>query len=181
MKGVNLNTRLSLYMAKWTPGLLKWLSGYSLLLPKSPPISPLEDLVVDPAIETEVEKRIEALIKQLKPRDQEALSKPETRKAFAATLVESCIQGYSGYEHESNLFVNDWDFNLEDINFTSDHARPLTLWYGTDDENTTTQMGRWIVDRVPGAVYREELGETHFTLGLKLVAFCEELLHQGLE
>ncbi|KAH6898196.1 Alpha/Beta hydrolase protein [Thelonectria olida] len=181
LKGVNWNTKLSLYMAKWTPGLLKWLSGYSLPLPKSPPTGPLEDFVVDPAVEAEVEKKIEALIKQLKPRDQQALSKPETRKGFAATLIESCVQGYSGYEHESNLFVKEWDFNLEDINFASDHARPLTLWYGTDDENATTQMGRWIADRVPGAVFREEQGETHFTLGLKFVALCEELLHLGRE
>ncbi|KPM43641.1 hypothetical protein AK830_g2908 [Neonectria ditissima] len=87
LKDVNWNTKLCLYMTKWTPGLLRWLSGYSLPVPKKRHTVPLEDIVVDPSVEADVNKKIEALIKQLKPKDQEAMNKPGSREYFATFQV----------------------------------------------------------------------------------------------
>ena len=180
LKDVNWNTKLTLYLAKYTPGLMKWLSKFSLPLPKYPPTGPLEELKADPEAEASVEKKLDAYVDTLKGRDLEAMQKPETKQCLAATLVESVIQGVEGYAYEAGLYTKPWDFHLEDIKYASgDKAKKLLFIYGTDDANTTLHMGRYMCERVAGSELREEKGETHFTIGIKAVDHFDEVLKLG--
>ncbi|CAM1505028.1 Fc.00g106650.m01.CDS01 [Cosmosporella sp. VM-42] len=179
LKDVNWNTKLTLQLSKWTPGLLKWLSYYSLPAPKTVPTGPIEEIQVDPVKEAQMFKLLDASIKRLKGADREAMEKPETKECLAATMVESVVQGLDGYMYEAGLYWKEWDFKLEDIKFASEGGRPLVLWYGTEDINTTIHMGRYIAERVPGADLREQEGKTHFTVGIKFVDYIDELLKLG--
>lgn len=175
LKDVNWNTKLTLYMSKYTPSVLKWLSRFALPVPKVAPSGPLEELKADPEAEASVLDKLGAYINALSPRDQGALNKPETKECLAATLVESVIQGLDGYMYEAGLYTKEWDFKLEDIKF----SRPLVLWYGTEDKNATIHMGRHLARRIHGADLREVEGETHFTMCAKIVEYFDELLKLG--
>lgn len=178
LKDVNLNTKLTLYLAKYTPGVMKWLSKFSLPLPRYTPTGPLEELKADPGAEATVMKKLDAYISSLKGRDLEALSKPETKECLAMTLVESVIQGVEGYAYEAGMYTKPWDFDLGDIQYAST-GKKLLFVYGTDDVNTPIHMGRYMAERVPGSDFREEKGETHFTMGLKAVDQFDEFLWLG--
>lgn len=62
-----------------------------------------------------------------------------------------------------------WGFKMKDIKFPS-----IRFWYGSEEENTTPAMGRWMAGRLPGAVYKEYRGKSHFTI------WSEEILEDML-
>ncbi|KAJ3469483.1 hypothetical protein MRS44_003548 [Fusarium solani] len=175
-EGAHWATAFSLKMAKWTPGLL----GFFLRLPipsrKGNFTGPLEEWAVDPSMLAEAEKTQQAFVNTMKGREKEIMSKPGAVHHLTTTFVEATIQGVDAHLYESKLFAQEWDFKLQDITFASESKRPLIMWYGTEDVNTTVHMGKWIADRVAGSQLREVEGETHNTLVVKFVDYCDELL-----
>ncbi|KAL2693597.1 hypothetical protein Neosp_000157 [[Neocosmospora] mangrovei] len=175
-EGAHWATSFSLKLAKWTPGLL----GFFLRLPipsrKGNFAGPLEEWTVDPSMLAEAEKTQQAFVNTMKGREKEIMSKPGVVHHLTATFVEATIQGVDAHLYESKLFAQEWDFKLQDITFASEGKRPLIMWYGTEDVNTTVHMGKWIADRVVGSQLRKVKGETHNTLGVKFVDYCDELL-----
>ncbi|KAI8400369.1 hypothetical protein FOFC_19204 [Fusarium oxysporum] len=71
------------------------------------------------------------------------------------------------------LNTEPWGFNLEDIDYEG-----IRLWYGSADENTSPEMGRYMAGRLPKAVYKEYPGETHYTIWREelVTEFLKELL-----
>ncbi|KAM0246132.1 hypothetical protein ACHAP5_004914 [Fusarium lateritium] len=177
LKNVNWRTSLSLGMANWTPGLLRFIMRLALPTPTGDFTGSLDQWTVDPSVQEDAKKKSEAFVKTLKGREKEFMSKPGVVDHLAAVTVESLIQGFDPYMHEAKLFAQPWDFKLEDITFASDGKGPISLVYGTEDVNTTIHMGRWIAERVRGSKLKEVKGETHFTLGEKFVDYCDEFLH----
>lgn len=175
-EGAHWATAFSLKMAKWTPGLL----GFFLRLPipsrKGNFTGPLEEWTVDPSMLAEAEKTQQAFVNTMKGREKEIMSKPGVVHHLTTTFVEATIQGVDAHLYESKLFAQEWDFKLQDITFASESKRPLIMWYGTEDVNTTVHMGKWIAERVAGSQLREVEGETHNTLVVKFVHYCDELL-----
>ncbi|KAM0345727.1 hypothetical protein ACHAPU_006080 [Fusarium lateritium] len=176
LKDMNWKTSLSLGMANWAPGLLRFLMRFSLPIPKGDLSGPLEKWTLDPSVQEDAKNKFAAFVKSIKGRDKEVLSKPGVLDYIAAATAESVIQGLDGYMHEAKLFAQPWDFRIEDITFASEGRGPVSLVYGTDDVNTTIHMGRWIAERVKGSKLKEVQGETHFTIGVKFVDYCDEFL-----
>ena len=180
LQDVNWTTKLNLYLSKWSPGLLRWISKHYLPVPKTVPTGPVEEIQVDPTAEAKMAKTLDAYIKTVNSEaNKKALDKPKAREMIAAITIEALIQGLDGYMFEVGSYWKDWGFKLEDITFASESGRPLVLWYGTEDTSTTIHMGRYIAARVPGAELREEEGKTHFTIGIKAVDYMDELLKLG--
>ncbi|RSL85858.1 hypothetical protein CEP51_003111 [Fusarium floridanum] len=176
LEGAHWATSCSLRMSKWTPSLL----GFFLRLPipsrKGNFTGPLEEWTVDPSMLAEAEKTQQAFINTMKGREKDIMSKPGVLHYLTTTFVEATIQGVDAHLYESKLFAQEWDFKLQDITFASEGKRPLVMWYGTDDINTTVHMGKWIAERVTGSQLREVDGETHNTLAVKFVDYCDEIL-----
>ncbi|EXL75514.1 hypothetical protein FOPG_09530 [Fusarium oxysporum f. sp. conglutinans race 2 54008] len=82
-------------------------------------------------------------------------------------------QGGVGHGREMKLNTEPWGFNLEDIDYEG-----IRLWYGSADENTSPEMGRYMAGRLPKAVYKEYPGETHYTIWREelVTEFLKELL-----
>jgi pimeloyl-ACP methyl ester carboxylesterase len=82
-------------------------------------------------------------------------------------VFDAAVTGYrqiyaqGAVAHAKGIEVNlrPWGFRLEDVGFPK-----IRLWYGTEDVNTTPIMGRYMADRLPGAVYKEYKGKSHITI-----------------
>ncbi|KAM0436589.1 hypothetical protein ACHAPT_002297 [Fusarium lateritium] len=166
-------------MAKWTPSLLRFCLGLPIPSPKGNFTGPLEEWTVDPTMLAEAQKTQQAFINSMKGREREIMSKPGVVHHLTTTFVEATIQGVDAHLYESRLFAQEWDFKLEDIAFASESKRPVIMWYGAGDVNTTINMGRWIANRVAGSQLREIEGETHNTLVVKFADYCDELLQMA--
>lgn len=71
------------------------------------------------------------------------------------------------------LNTEPWGFNLEDIEYES-----IRLWYGSADENTSLEIGRYMAERLLKAAYKEYPEETHYTIWREdlLTEFLKDLI-----
>jgi len=85
------------------------------------------------------EEQMMKRMKQALPRpDVELIDrKPEIIKIFAEATRESHRNGIDGDAREWHLYVNDWGFQISDIN------REIKLWYGIHDQQVPIGMGRY--------------------------------------
>lgn len=104
----------------------------------------------------------EQMIKRMKqalPRPDVELieKKPEVLKIFAASTRESHRNGIDGDAWEWKLYVNDWGFNISEIN------HEIKLWYGLFDRQVPVGMGRYLASVLPNASLLEVENGGHFS------------------
>ena len=68
-------------------------------------------------------------------------------------------QGAGAHARGIEVNLRSWGYRVEDVGFEG-----IRLWYGSDDVNTTPVMGKYMADRLPGAVYKEYEGKSHITI-----------------
>ncbi|KAI1023989.1 hypothetical protein LB504_005513 [Fusarium proliferatum] len=98
-------------------------------------------------------------IKGFKEEDREVLEKPSAFQSAVRIFRQVYAQGGAGHGLEMKLNTEPWGFSLEDVEYES-----IRLWYGSADEHTSPEMGQYMAERLPKAVYKEYLGETHYTI-----------------
>ena len=64
----------------------------------------------------------------------------------------TCIDGLDGWIDDYLALIRPWGFDLSKI------AAPITVWYGSEDENTTREHTEWLLANVPGAERHEYPG-----------------------
>jgi pimeloyl-ACP methyl ester carboxylesterase len=113
-------------------------------------------------------------IKGFKPEDREILEKPSAFQSAVRVFRQVYAQGGAGHGLEMKLNTEPWGFNLKDIKYEG-----IRLWYGSADENTSPEMGRYMAERLPKAVYKEYPGETHYSIWREdlLTEFLRDLIH----
>ncbi|KAG5779979.1 hypothetical protein H9Q73_006373 [Fusarium xylarioides] len=113
-------------------------------------------------------------IKGFKPEDREILEKPSAFQSACRVFRQVYARGGQGHGLEMKLNTEPWGFKLEDIKYEG-----IRLWYGSADENTSPEMGRYMAERLPKAVYKEYLGETHYSIWREdlLTEFLKDLIH----
>ncbi|KAH7188105.1 Alpha/Beta hydrolase protein [Fusarium flagelliforme] len=109
-------------------------------------------------------------IKGFASADQEVLKKPSAFQSAVRVFRQVYSQGGAGHGLEMKLNTQPWGFRVEDIDYEG-----VRLWYGSDDENTPPEMGRYMAERLPESVYKEYPGETHYSL------WREDLLEEFLK
>lgn len=122
-------------------------------------------------------KAIATWRKQLKyfnAEDQEELSQPGMEEAVLNLFREVYRQGEEGHIQDSITQTSDWGFAMEDVGFPG-----VRLWYGEKDVNTPPNMGKWMAARLPGSVYKEYPGKSHFTMWQHSEEMLTELLESG--
>ncbi|KLO83111.1 hypothetical protein CEK26_002254 [Fusarium fujikuroi] len=104
---------------------------------------------------------------------REVLEKPSAFQSAVRVFRQVYAQGGAGHGLDMKLNTEPWGFNLEDIEYES-----IRLWYGSAGENTSPEMGRYMAERLPKAIYKEYSGETHDTIWRKdlLTEFLKDLI-----
>jgi pimeloyl-ACP methyl ester carboxylesterase len=104
--------------------------------------------------------------KQFPPADVALFERPDVRAAFFDDARHSSPTTAQAATQDFVLFARDWGFRLEDV------AVPCHLWHGDVDRNVPIGHGRFMAERIPGAVLHECPGEGH----LLFVNHLEEIL-----
>jgi len=83
--------------------------------------------------------------------------RPEIISIFAEATREAHRNGVDGDAHEWQLYVNDWGFNLDQIN------KEIKLWYGKHDKQVPIGMGHYLAHKLPNASLLEVENGGHFS------------------
>ncbi len=116
----------------------------------------------DPAAEMDNGKGIRP------PADDEQIHRPEVRETCLVSEVEAFRPGQRGLAWDARLLTRPWGFRLEDIRL------PFYLWHGTDDDQATIAMARYVAGKIPGCKTTICENEAH----LLLFPHWEEILMQ---
>ncbi|KAJ4141770.1 hypothetical protein NW768_000987 [Fusarium equiseti] len=108
---------------------------------------------------SKMEQVWEEQIKGFAPADQKILEKPSAFQSAVRVFRQVYARGGAGHGLEMMLNTQPWGFRVEDIDYVG-----VKLWYGSDDENTPPEMGRYMADRLSKSIYKEYPGETHYSL-----------------
>jgi pimeloyl-ACP methyl ester carboxylesterase len=101
------------------------------------------------------ERALQVMANELPPPDVAVLMRPAVRDAFRRDLQHaSSTTGQAGAQ-DFEIFARDWGFRLEDITV------PVHIWQGDVDRNVPPTHGKFLADRIPGAVLHEIPGEGH--------------------
>jgi len=82
---------------------------------------------------------------------------------LAAQVAEGMRNGAGGWIDDDLAFVRPWGFSVEDITV------PVFLWQGDEDLMVPFAHGRWLADRIPGAVAHLMPGEGHISIFINRV------------
>lgn len=91
--------------------------------------------------------------------DQEQLREESSIQAAVRTFRQVYLHGTAAHAKDMRLNTQNWGFEIQDVDYEG-----LMLWYGSKDENTSPQMGRYMAERLKGCEYKEYEGRTHFTI-----------------
>jgi pimeloyl-ACP methyl ester carboxylesterase len=97
-------------------------------------------------------------IGSLLPEDELALLDTPRFDGFFENFGEMVKNGSDGAYWDARTFLGEWGFDRADI------VMPVSLFYGTADQNVPIQMGEYYRDNIPGsdAIFYE--GEGHFIM-----------------
>jgi pimeloyl-ACP methyl ester carboxylesterase len=151
LKGMSLRNKFGLYMWKWRPD---WLTKH------------IEKTYVPLAQDPDPEKMAKQLRAEfssfLKRIDAEIMMKDENLQSAVRSFRQVYGAGSEGHKVDILLNTRSWGFDLGDVAY-----RGIRLWYGSDDENTPPEMGRHMASRLYGSTYREDQGESYYSIWRK--------------
>lgn len=101
--------------------------------------------------------------------DREALSQEPSILSAVRTFRQVYLHGTAAHAEEMRLNTQNWGFDIKDIDYEG-----VVLWYGSKDENTSPQMGRYMAERLRRSEYKKYEGKSHFTI------WNEELVREFL-
>jgi len=97
-------------------------------------------------------------IGSLLPEDEAALVDTSRFDGFFENFGEMVRNGSTGAYWDARTFLGEWGFQCEDIEM------PVSLFYGTVDQNVPIQMGEYYRDAIPNSEATFYEGEGHFVM-----------------
>ncbi|CAM6103777.1 unnamed protein product [Calypogeia fissa] len=158
--GMLWRTRVLMYVAPWTrlvAPLLDWQFGR---LARDP----------DPKV---LEEWFTKEMSRLPEQDRKCFENEQFRKEMVDSLRESFRPGSQGAAWEARLYVSNWGFELEEVQFDG-----LALWHGRLDVNCPCRMPEKAVKQMKGAKLKLFEEEAHLSLPTN---HAEEILKHLLE
>ena len=107
--------------------------------------------------------KVVASMSTLLPDEDRAVLVGEVGEELAAQIAEGVRLGASGWIDDDLAFVNHWGFSVDDITV------PVFVWQGDRDLMVPFAHGRWLADRIPGAVAHLQPGEGHISVFINRV------------
>ncbi|CAM6115761.1 unnamed protein product [Calypogeia fissa] len=159
--GMMWRSRVLMYVAPWATRL----------------VAPLLDwqvgrLVRDPDPKV-LEEWFAKEMSRLPEQDRKCVENEQFRKQMVDSLRESLRPGSQGAAREARLFVSDWGFELEEVQFDG-----LVLWHGRLDVNCPCRMPEKAVNQMKGAKLKLFEEEAHLSLPIN---HAEEILKHLLK
>jgi len=130
--------------------LVLWLGGHAPVVVR-PYVSLMARMVRKPDT---IAKGIGSLL----PDDEQALLETPRFDGFFKNLGEMVKNGSQGAYWDARVFLGEWGFDCADIKM------PVSLFYGTDDQNVPIQMGEYYRDTIPNTDASFYEGEGHFIM-----------------
>ncbi len=90
--------------------------------------------------------------------DDEQLRSPKVRETCIQSELEAFRSGLRGLAWDTRLLTRPWGFHLEDIRV------PVYLWHGSDDDQVTPGMARYMSEIIPGCKTTSCEHEAHLLL-----------------
>ncbi|RYP08964.1 hypothetical protein DL764_001575 [Monosporascus ibericus] len=107
-----------------------------------------------------LEKRIRSEFEEsFTGEDRDVVPEENTFKMAVAAFRQAWVQGAWAHANGMEFHWRPWGFMLEDVAFPA-----IRLWYGENDVITTPAMGKYMAERPEKSVYREYVGESHYTI-----------------
>jgi pimeloyl-ACP methyl ester carboxylesterase len=97
-------------------------------------------------------------ISSILPEDESALLDTPRFDGFFENIGEMVKHGSKGAYWDARVFLGDWGFDCADIEM------PVSLFYGTADQNVPIQMGEYYRDAIPSTEATFYEGEGHFIM-----------------
>lgn len=135
------------------PGFVRlalWLGGRAPVMIK-PYVALMAKMVKNPGL---IAKGIGSIL----PDDELALLDTPRFEGFLENLDEMVRNGSEGAYWDARVFLGEWGFECEDIEM------PISLFYGTADQNVPIQMGEYYRDMIPDSDATFYEGEGHFIM-----------------
>lgn len=130
--------------------LVLWLGGRAPVLTR-PYVSLMARMVKKPDT---IAKGIGSLL----PDDELALLDTPRFDGFFENFDEMVKHGSEGAYWDARVFLGEWGFDCANIEM------PVSLFYGTDDQNVPIQMGEYYRDAIPTTEATFYQGEGHFIM-----------------
>ena len=130
--------------------LVLWLGGHAPVVVR-PYVSLMARMVRRPDT---IAKGIGSLL----PDDELALLETPRFDGFFENFGEMVKHGSEGAYWDARVFLGEWGFDCADIEM------PVSLFYGTDDQNVPIQMGEYYRDTIPNTDASFYEGEGHFIM-----------------
>jgi pimeloyl-ACP methyl ester carboxylesterase len=92
------------------------------------------------------------------PDDELALLETPRFDGFFENSGEMVKHGSEGAYWDARVFLGEWGFDCANIEM------PVSLFYGTDDQNVPIQMGEYYRDSIPTTKTTFYKGEGHFIM-----------------
>jgi pimeloyl-ACP methyl ester carboxylesterase len=109
---------------------------------------------------TQLRARTEADLRSYLTGKDLEISVEEGALASAVRIARQVhAQGAAAHARGIEVNMRNWGFDLADIKLPG-----IRLWYGSQDVHTPPAMGKYMAERLPGAVYKEYAGKTHLTI-----------------
>ncbi len=112
-------------------------------------------------------------IGSLLPDDELALLDTPRFDGFFDNVGEMVKNGSQGAYWDARTFLGEWGFECEDIEI------PVSLFYGTVDQNVPIQMGEYYRDEIPNSEATFYEGEGHFIMYSHADEILSRLLKVG--
>jgi len=112
-----------------------------------------------------MEKNMKKNLHKLPEPDQEILGDPKILPLFLKEGAESFRQGSKGVAHDGKLYMEDWNFNPEEI---SPKVR-VTVWHGELDANVPVSMGRAMCEAIPNCEGNFYPNEGHYSIAFNYI------------
>jgi pimeloyl-ACP methyl ester carboxylesterase len=112
-------------------------------------------------------------IGSLLPQDELALLDTPRFEGFFENLGEMVKNGSRGAYWDARVFLGEWGFECEDI------ETPVSLFYGTNDQNVPIQMGEYYRNAIPHSKATFYKGEGHFVLYSRAQEILSALMDEG--
>ncbi len=110
-------------------------------------------------------------IGSLLPDDELALLDTPRFDGFFDNFGEMVKNGSQGAYWDARAFLGEWGFDCADIEI------PVSLFYGTVDQNVPIQMGEYYRDAIPDAEATFYEGEGHFIMYSRADEILSSLLN----
>jgi pimeloyl-ACP methyl ester carboxylesterase len=139
-QGLPFPNRMTLFLARWSPPVLRFLLG-----------------LMGGISTGKREEELAGLKKRMPAEDYAAFAEPGRLEAFGAMMSESLKQGPRDAAHDLSLYVRHLGFRLDEIHM------PLTLFHGERDTNAPIAMVRRAVAELPAATLVTYGNEAHLS------------------